>query len=613
MKVCIVVQNLNYLRPQPNPLGLFYIAASLQQAGHEIYWMEFPSKTNIKDICDEATRHIKENEVKVFMCGSLFPGWKEFRDVCDGVKSANKDVYMIGGGGLITYSPKIAMELCSNCDIGVIGEGELTIVKLIESLETNKIPLKNVPGIIFRNFDNELVKTAPGEIPIELDNLPYPCFPPVYELMIARSKSISICGGRSCPYGCTFCALSTQKKYRQRGIDSLVEEATYYVNKYGVNFIQFIDELFTEDITRLRLFMEKIKKLKIRYLIQTRPNSNIDSTLLRDLANSGMYIYSFGTENFNETILKSMNKGTDVALLEKCLNNVEEAGLSANFTVCILFGDPVETPQTVANSISWIRKNGHRYKAIAMSGIHLYPGSKLYADAVKKFLIDEKEFFEATEIFPPAVNLTNFTEGQFTAMRHIVAQGRVLCSKNHLAQVDFIKNHNDVIIKCTCCGNTGEFSVNEWNTSPDDYIRYKLMQVCPHCFLLPYFVIGSFYAEVGRNLKIYLNKNRCAIWGADYILNILADDIKDCDFRLVDKNIPYYAKDWEIFEELLNKSKPMTSLLQKHPYFTKLPNDMEIDTVIVLEKSQFVNIKTEVHSINPKIKVILYADILKFS
>jgi hypothetical protein len=34
---------------------------------------------------------------------------------------------MVGGRGLFTYSPKIAMELIDNCDIGVIGEGELTV------------------------------------------------------------------------------------------------------------------------------------------------------------------------------------------------------------------------------------------------------------------------------------------------------------------------------------------------------------------------------------------------------------------------------------------------------------------------------------------------------
>jgi hypothetical protein len=302
-----------------------------------------------------------------------------------------------------------------------------------------------------------------------------------------------------------------------------------------------------------------------------------------------------------------------MALLEKCLNNIEEAGLSANFTLCILFGDPAETPQTVANSISWIRKNNHRFKLIASNIIYLYPGSKLYADAVEKKLINENAFFDATELLPPVVNLTSFTESQFTVMLHIVAHEKILCSKKHDAQVDFIENHDDVIIKCTCCGHTGEFSVNEWNALPNDYIRYKLMQICPNCYLLANFVIGSFYAEIGKKLKVYLNNNRCAIWGTDYTLTVFADDIKDCDFILIDKKIPYCAKDWEIFEELFSESKPMTTLLQKHPYLSALPKNRNIDTVIVLEKSQLANIKTEVHSINLNVKVMLYSDILKFN
>jgi hypothetical protein len=128
----------------------------------------------------------------------------------------------------------------------------------------------------------------------------------------------------------------------------------------------------------------------------------------------------------------SMNKKTNSKLLLKCLNAVDEVGLSCKFTVSILFGDPAETPQTAAKSIKYVRGNYRRYRFIGTSFILLFPGSKLYSDAVSSGIIEEKQFFENTDFNPPVINLTNFTRSQFLAFQYLISYERIVCSNSNV-------------------------------------------------------------------------------------------------------------------------------------------------------------------------------------
>jgi radical SAM superfamily enzyme YgiQ (UPF0313 family) len=246
------------------PSGVFYVAASLKAAGHEIFWLEFPDKRpSVTEISYAVKQQILENEINILMCGSLFGGWKEFRDICDGAKLADKNLIVVGGGGLFTFSPNEAMEFCSNCDIGILGEGEITAVSLVNALMTGS-NLQKVKGIIYRSNDG-LTLTGDGEYPLDLDLLPYPLISPEFEKRIPIYKEISIVGARSCPFVCSFCSLSTLKNYRKRSVDNIVKEIKYYIEKYGVRRFLFMDELFADNLKRINEYIEKITPLNIGF------------------------------------------------------------------------------------------------------------------------------------------------------------------------------------------------------------------------------------------------------------------------------------------------------------------------------------------------------------
>lgn len=132
--------------------------------------------------------------------------------VAEILKSKNPKIIIIHGGPHLTAVPEETMEKIKWFDVGVIGEGEDTIVELLESYESKK-DLANVKGLIIR--DNEKLKfTSPRPFIKNLYKLPLPAWDLLPDLVryyqpaadsLYRFPAISLVTSRGCPGKCIFC------------------------------------------------------------------------------------------------------------------------------------------------------------------------------------------------------------------------------------------------------------------------------------------------------------------------------------------------------------------------------------------------------------------------
>lgn len=65
------------------------------------------------------------------------------------LRERNKDIITIIGGPHLTSIPMKTIELFPEFDIGVIGEGEVTIIELLNAYENN-MNIEKIPGLIIR-------------------------------------------------------------------------------------------------------------------------------------------------------------------------------------------------------------------------------------------------------------------------------------------------------------------------------------------------------------------------------------------------------------------------------------------------------------------------------
>lgn len=239
-------------------------------------------------------------------------------------------------GGIITSDPDAAMEALEYVDIGVIGEGEVTICELADALE-GKRDLDTVNGIIYKKA-GKYHTTLPREEIKDLDALPYPDYEGLEYDKLLEKMSNDIGGqgtdrfgyislSRSCPFNCTFCFHPAGSKYRRRSIDSAFKEIDYLIEKFQIENLYIEDELFAFRKDDVAKFCEEIKKRGLSYVIAMRVDMVNRENLIM-LRDSGCLSISFGLESMDNRILKSMKKHIRVKQIESALEICHEVGIN---------------------------------------------------------------------------------------------------------------------------------------------------------------------------------------------------------------------------------------------------------------------------------------------
>jgi radical SAM superfamily enzyme YgiQ (UPF0313 family) len=144
-------------------------------------------------------------------------------------------------------------------DVVVHGEGELTLVELIQALREGDLrDLRDVAGISFRDRE-ETVTTAPRALIPNLDDLPFPAYDllPVHAYG-ARSRNhprlAAIELSRGCFGACDFCVLWRQMgrhvgdrvapQLRAKSPERLLEEVRILVKQYDRGYLGWVDPCF---------------------------------------------------------------------------------------------------------------------------------------------------------------------------------------------------------------------------------------------------------------------------------------------------------------------------------------------------------------------------------
>jgi len=147
-------------------------------------------------------------------------------------------------------------------DVVVHGEGEVTIVELVEALRGGDRPaLRQVAGISFADGE-EVVTTEPRQLIADLDTLPLPAYDllPV-ERYGARSRNhphlAAIELGRGCVGSCDFCVLWRQMgrfagdrlvpHLRTKSPERLLEEIRWLVRHHCRRYLGWVDPCFNAD------------------------------------------------------------------------------------------------------------------------------------------------------------------------------------------------------------------------------------------------------------------------------------------------------------------------------------------------------------------------------
>ena len=144
-----------------------------------------------------------------FFCNAL--------ELAKSLKATLPSATIVLGGPHMTTSPKAA--LSHDCfDIGVRGEGEVTLLELLRELAAGREPA-NVNGLVYRKKNGELVGTPERALIENLDVLPMPArhLLPLKRYIPQPNDGpflpkFAMITSRGCPYHCIFATMACSAK-----------------------------------------------------------------------------------------------------------------------------------------------------------------------------------------------------------------------------------------------------------------------------------------------------------------------------------------------------------------------------------------------------------------
>jgi len=288
------------------------------------------------------------------------------------IKEVNKQIVTIVGGVHPTVAPD---EVAGNEKIDhiVIGEGEISFLKLLQDLEVgrtnNRIIIGEKPELDDLPFDDREIYNY--RVTLNLVSYPGVMNPPM----------VTMIGQRGCPFNCTFCAPHAQtmfgKKIRVRSPIHVIEELKELRNRYDFKSIKFYDYTFTMNSKWVFEFCEMYRQAGFKADIMAQSRADLicrDEPLLKTLRETGLKLMLVGFESGSQRVLDRLRKGTTVE------QNLEASRLLKKYGIMVggsfMLGSPGETKEDVRATVDLVKAMRPHFTSVAY--FTPCPGSALY-------------------------------------------------------------------------------------------------------------------------------------------------------------------------------------------------------------------------------------------
>ncbi len=382
------------------PMGLTYIAAVLLQRDYDVEIFDAKGLDIEPDKVAEHARKVNPDYVGIFV--ALF-NFNEATTIAAKIRE-NCDCKIIMGGPAASYHWE---ELLEYADYMVIGEGEVTIVELMEKLEAGQEP--NIPGVAFKR-DGMPVKTEPRAMIKNIDTIPFPAhhlLPDLkkYHVLQRRAPACVMITSRGCQYRCKFCFHGVfGYKYRMRSAENVVAELRYLVDRFGVKQIAIEDDNATQSRQRTRKIFQMVLDEKLDLLFNFSNGVRVDSLdyeLLSLMRKAGTYFIGVAPETGDPDILETIGKRFSLEKVKQVVKWCKDLGIITQ--AFFMVGFPWENEKNIRNTIDFaINLDAD---IVFFSMVHPFKGTELYDYANEHGLI-EKETLTVT---------TGYGLGTFTA------------------------------------------------------------------------------------------------------------------------------------------------------------------------------------------------------
>lgn len=230
MKILLTAINAKYIHSN---LAVYSLQAYAEAQGHKIERAEYTINNQLDDILEKI--YCQKPDVLIFSC--YIWNIEYVRELAAEFHKLRPEVPIWVGGPEVSFETERFLKENPAITGIMMGEGERTLTELCTSFEQES-SLEKIDGISYRRGDGT-VAVHPLRSLLPMDELPF-CYANLQDF---EHRIIYYESSRGCPFSCSYCLSSVDKKLRFRSLPLVYRELQFFIDA-KVPQVKFVDRTF---------------------------------------------------------------------------------------------------------------------------------------------------------------------------------------------------------------------------------------------------------------------------------------------------------------------------------------------------------------------------------
>ncbi|MFZ2487104.1 MAG: radical SAM protein [Anaerolineae bacterium] len=387
------------------PLGIAYLAAALRAAAIPATLLDanvdgpLPFNDLVAQVLAFVARARADGKRPVVGISTVSQVMGTVAALAQRIKASDPAVLIVVGGYHATFADREILADFPAVDLCVRGEGELTIVELMQHWQAagqagpRAISWEQIAGVTWRQGD-EIVANPSRPNNNDLDALPFPArdlLPPLqayaaYADTVAGKlrRKASMISSRGCPFHCNFCSIiafyadAGGKPWRGRSVENVVAEMVDLAEQSGASHFEFQDDNFFVRPDRALAIVEAYARTgrDFSFAFLTRADQVVKGErYFPALRQAGLRYVSVGIESGSEASLERMVKQTGVEINRRALQILHDNDIAAQ--VEFIMFEPGSTLADLRDNMRFIEQQGlfGYFPPLILGSLLLMPGT----------------------------------------------------------------------------------------------------------------------------------------------------------------------------------------------------------------------------------------------
>lgn len=321
MKILLIAVNAKYIHSN---LAVYCLRSYAAKLGIRTELVEYTINHRQEDILEDIYR--RKPDVAAFSC--YIWNLEYVRELIADLHKILPDTEIWAGGPEVSYDTEEFLRSMTQMRGVMKGEGEKTFARLAKLyIEYGKDAFSHLDGcrgIVWRNEKNKLRDNGAAEL-MTLDEVPF-----VYEDLTPFDHRILYYeSSRGCPFSCSYCLSSIDKRVRFRSMELVERELQFFLD-HQVPQVKFVDRTFNCSHRHAMAIWNYIKEhdngvTNFHFEIAADLLNEEELALLSELR-PGLVQLEIGVQSTNPDTIREIDRVMDFEKVSRCVRQVAAAG-----------------------------------------------------------------------------------------------------------------------------------------------------------------------------------------------------------------------------------------------------------------------------------------------